>query len=475
MLILSLSCLGIVVASADASDRRVVQRLAHRGYDELIDELAGLERPMRCWISPLEVALQMCNQLEETRVALATLVAEGGFRHPVIALSSLSGYSAEWTTMFVSTPMTTVIAWARGQIDMTVAARMVAMITEYTTLLNTECGFRFLPPTLQRFHDRVLGQSNPPDFRIITDGLTGGQLAHFPDSVVGDVFTPITTTFGQVTRGNRSWYYDIERQCTVVSVTRRAIVIPELHVAVYMTQDMNILDANSKIIVWFHNRRVEVSVGEILGVTGPLPIIDFKVDKVRMHGENRHFTFLVSVRDGDETVTKLIMFDAFESRKFEEHPVNALNTEFRIDGGFALVESNPGFAVPLLPNAEFEGHYPEPQPRRFRKVGQFLMDGNHEYVLDKIEQWMIPVNEWADDHDIVNFRDNPDYTEEQKLVLEIYDCFERREEESQVCRNFIDTWLTGKPDSSRAIESLVDRAFGLPDRYELTTLEEILP
>ena len=154
----------------------------------------------------------MCNQFEETRAGLSRLVAAGTFKDDLDAITNLHSYSRRWKYMFNSMPMTAIIAWARGNIDMTVASRMVTILNNYTHRLNTECGFRYLPPFLQRQSHLFYGQTNPPDFRIITDGLTEGQVAHFPDSVDADEFTATTPTFGQVIRGNKSskgnvqWY-----------------------------------------------------------------------------------------------------------------------------------------------------------------------------------------------------------------------------------------------------------------------------
>ena len=475
MIFLSASLLGVVVASSAAPERAVVQRLPHRGYDELIEQLAGSEISMRGWLSPTQVAWLMCNQFEETKAALSELADAGDFLRPSSAILALHLFSSEWSAMFTSMPMTAVIAWARGNVDMSVASRMTDIMRDYTSRYNDICGFKHLPWNLQRHSHRLLGQSNPPDFRIITDGLTEGQLAHFPDSVAGDVFTPITTTFGQVTRGSRSWYYDIERKCTVVCLNDAVRLIPELPAAISL-QGMKILTADSRITIWYPHQTVRLCVGTILGITDPLPIVSITIDKLRMQDDDDHFFFHVTVNEQDRVVSKLIIFDVNDARNFDAHPINALNAEFRLDGGFALTNPRlavpePRYAVPLFPDALFEGDYPKPQPRRIEQFGQFLIDGNLALVIESFQEWMTFVLEEPDDYE--NFREKDEFSDEQKKLLEVCECV-NSDPRSEKCKEAIAAVLTGKPDSSLGIEMMIDDAFNLESMYEVKDLEEIL-
>ena len=469
MLLISLSLLGTVVASSDSATMAVRQRISNRGYDELIENLAGLEGPMRGWLSPMEVALQMCNQFEETRAALSTLVVAGSFKDGLEDLANLYIYSPDWKDMFTSMPITAIIAWARGDIDMTIASRMMTLLTEYATRLNTECGFRYLPPSLQRYSHRVLGQSNPHDFRIVTEGLTDGQLAHFPDSLPSDGFTPFSATFGEISRGTQSWYYDVERSCTVVSNDPSMVLIPELRTAVAIPKQMTVLNQHSTITVWFPfrlaSRGVQVPVGEIFALTDPYQIVKVEVSRLLMHGDDRHFIFHVTLEDED-VFSQLILFDVYNSSEFEEHPISRAVEEFEIDGGFALGVSS-GNAVALVPNARFEGHYPDPQPRRIMKRDQYLVDMTFAAVAAIFSESMQVIE---DDYNMDEWRDNPEFTDEQKQWLEVYECVNNETADTRKCQEAIAILLRGKPDSALGVETLFNEVFGYEDFYRLASL-----
>ena len=455
MLILSLSCIGLLVASSDASDRRVVQRIAHRGYDELLDHLAGHQGPLRGWLTPTELALQMCNQFEDTRVALSALVHAGHYESPRFALHSITRYSHEWRELFTSIPMTAIIAWARRNIDMTLAKRMVTILQDYTGRLNTECGFRFLPPTLQR-SGGVFGSINPPEFRIITDGLTEGQLAHFPDSIDADIFSPITATFGTVTRGNRSWYYDIERKCTVESADERAVVIPELRVAVALPRDMTVLNPGSFIYVFFPQGDVRVPVGEILGITRPVQVVDIAIEKLRMDGDDEHFMFHVTLDDGNSEFSQIIIFNIYETSNFASHPINQRRVKFMVDGGVAVIQSFATDDVDLVPDAYFEAYYPQPMLRRLVKSGQYLIDSTLDRVIEAFRDHIVPA---PSEHDLETFRESDDFSYEQKELFEVYKCVHSADPRSHECQDAIADVLTGEPYSYREISKLIDRVF----------------
>ena len=469
MLLIRLSVLGAVVASSDSPTRGSIKRVAHRGYDEYIEDLAGIEGAMRGWLSPIEVALQLCNQVETTQTALSGLVAAGSFRGPLQAIHTLQLYNSEWKDMFDSMPMTAIIAWARGNIDMTAVSRMATMITDYTHRLNTECGFRFLPASLQRHHDLIFGESNPSDFRIITQGLEKGQLAHFPDAIETDDVTPITANFGRFFRNGGSWYYDIERSCTVVSVHCETLsLIPELGVAVQTPDLMDVMGPDYSLTVWFASSALHVPVAEIFGLTDPLKIVFTEIEKIRMLGDFRHFTFHASLENEGRIFSKVIVFDVLNDRKpFVEHPLNHVNAKFAMQGGIAISTVMGGIAVALVPDARLEGDYPDPQPSRIVMKDQYLVDSSLDEVIDVFRE---SLNRVMQNHD---FQDQSGLSDEQKNLVRIHACVNGDDPRSEECQDLIAIALTGKPDSYLAIRSMVNAVLGNGKPITLTRLEHL--
>lgn len=145
--------------------------------------------------------------------------------------------------------------------------------------------------------------------------------------------------------------------------------------------------------------------------------------------------------------------------------------EFEIDGGISLTPAadEPEFAIALVPNGQFEGHYPDPRPYYLEKNGQFLVDTTFYEVSWQLEERL---NQLLDTRvkDISNFRENPIFSPEQKQLLEVNECIKGPHPKSDECKAAIAAVMTGKPHSFAGGEALFNRVFGIPLPYEAWTV-----
>ena len=434
---------------------------------------------MRGWLAPIQIALHLCELSELTRSKVDDLVSAGSFKSKIHASYAIYLYSVEWKEIVSSTPITSVIAWARGNVDVALAESMASLLTEYTKRLLAECGLQYLPPSLQRQSHRIFGHNNPLNFRIITEGLTGDQLAQFPDKIEGDIFNPISVSFGRVTREDKSWFYDIERKCTVVCKDKSMELIPELRVAVAPPRDEFFIGPDSTLTIWFpfHSslRGKEIEIGRTLQLTESTPVFNLEIVKLRIRGDERHFMFHVVVEEfEDELSSKIIFFDALQHDLIYPHPINWVDEEVRVDGGYALgvTDDDEGFAVPLVEGAAFEGHYPDAQPSRVVVEGHYLVDRTLDVVIEDFRECLEMLHD-TEKFDLVYWR-HRNYSEEQKQLFKVFECVYGNDPKSAECKDAIAVVLNGKPDSRQAIESAVASAFGYVEAFTMTTLDQLL-
>lgn len=441
--------------------------------DQTLDSLEGSRAVMTGWLAPEDLLLHL-SVVSDGGARMQGLTVAGSFPDGLHAARSLMNYKRDTLTPILARySAIDIIKWNRSQVDPAFALAVFPIVDEYMTELNTACGLRYLPDTLQRESDVFSWSPEKAAYPIATGGLEEGQLAHFPLATSTDLMVALSSSFGIINREDDSYFYDIERSCTAAFESRLRF-IPELRVAASLKIGTYLTQRSHIVIWWPHSEGIRMEIGQLLQLQRgqKIPIGEVAFRKIQMKDNKVYFYLSIPKSSSRYSRSEIFIFRADRPGKIVRHPIHLLRSCGDIEGGFAICEElRETYAVPLIPGAQFDGSYPETRQSELRFAGGFILDRTFDDVVGSFKDWfaqfhaLLPIDDW---------RHMPCYSPAQQQLLNLWEYMQTDQAHTDQAKTLISQFIGRSPDSYHAILELLDTAFDVEQSAEKMDVMDIV-